>query len=607
MVGEKVAEAEAVPTPVRSLTQSSLNSSSSNGLAITEQAEKLKDVSLRIRGTMRMDVRGRRKRTHHDPDLDANDSQKRPRLCEQPAGTGEAMSLAKEEASGSQATQAGHIPARDEEVARWLSVAPSSAFASFGGSLEAMCRRMAALPANQLRVVLQKFAYRRAWGDPDSTTLAWMEAFVVAILAYDYGVHIRMPARVKRGSDTTTCISNDAAQPDVWAGSGEKGVISDTHHQIVRISAGRAAAAAGIHPYTDVGELFLELVYQDLPELLLRDAALAGVEVISAAGEREHLLEKSGRAQLLQTILRDASLVQSVAEARAAREAVDRAVDAAKVDGKLSDGEAADLKNTLQLEINLDFGTRHEDAALEAYEVKIGVRTYGQQHRIKVAMPRAGPGEALLRFPVPGSGCKSTIEAAAAANAAATAAVADASGPAVSGAATNVETQGCTKGHADEDAYFYITGFTDAIVDIPKGPASPAGDSLGTETLVVEVKHRMGKIQEPPNIYDVVQLSTYCHVLGCSRGHLVQCLRSHDARGSPGSNQHELHVTLLDFSPGSPDRRGFDEHVLPALYGMAEAVYAVRGDEGKRIELLKAADPAARTALTRQLCPHLDR
>eukprot|EP00971_Amphidinium_carterae_P211446 4195422-Amphidinium_carterae.1 len=33
--------------------------------------------------------------------------------------------------------------------------------------------------------------------------------------------------------------------------------------QTLRISAGRVAAAAGIHPYTDMGELFLELVYQE--------------------------------------------------------------------------------------------------------------------------------------------------------------------------------------------------------------------------------------------------------------------------------------------------------------------------------------------------------
>lgn len=32
---------------------------------------------------------------------------------------------------------------------------------------------------------------------------------------------------------------------------------------VLRISAGRAAAVAGIHPYAEVGEIFLELLYQD--------------------------------------------------------------------------------------------------------------------------------------------------------------------------------------------------------------------------------------------------------------------------------------------------------------------------------------------------------
>merc|ERR1719498_395579 len=101
------------------------------------------------------------------------------------------------------------------------------------------------------------------------------------MLARSLGVHISKPKAAAPLSSTT----GPALAPIPLVGS---------RRQILRISAGRAAAAAGIHPYTDVGEVFLELLYQDLPELLLHDAALAGVEVISNADERERLLEKSG-------------------------------------------------------------------------------------------------------------------------------------------------------------------------------------------------------------------------------------------------------------------------------------------------------------------------
>merc|ERR1719445_2748761 len=62
-------------------------------------------------------------------------------------------------------------------------------------------------------------------------------------------------------------------------------------------------------------------------------------------------------------------------------------------------------------------------------------------------------------------------------------------------------------------------------------------------------KHRMGKIRDPPNIYDVVQLASYCRVFGLVEGVLVQCLRGELAGGDVG----QLHVMPLDFSEGSTD------------------------------------------------------
>ena len=40
---------------------------------------------------------------------------------------------------------------------------------------------------------------------------------------------------------------------------------------------------------------------------------------------------------------------------------------------------------------------------------------------------------------------------------------------------------------------------------------------------------------------------------------------------------------------GSPDRIGFDQHVLPNLYAAAQGVYAARHDQAWRVKLLQAA------------------
>jgi len=131
-----------------------------------------------------------------------------------------------------------------------------------------------------------------------------------------------------------------------------------------------------------------------------------------------------------------------------------------------------------------------------------------------------------------------------------------------------------------------------------------------TETLVVEVKHRMGRIQEPPNIYDVVQLCSYCRVLGCARGDLVQCLRDGPGLSGPGTNRPvgggvgDLHITRIDFSEGSRDRVGWDKYVLPGLYEVARAVYAAREDQEIRLRLL-AANPQERIDIVGCICPHL--
>lgn len=572
----------------------------------------VRDVGLRLKGMQRMEVRGRRKHRVADSSnassvsaTEGEPSEKKMRTDELPADL-----------------------TTESELHRWLKVAPAAAHKTFSTGPEAVLRRLSRQPAQKIKGVLQSCSRRRAQGDRDVDVLTWMEGFLVAILAKDFGVHVRMtlegpvdavaPAR-DDPDDSVELISESyapcpskqgqaAAMPSkparlLRAPSWGNGAAP---RQTLRISAGRAASAAGIHPFTDMGEFFLEMVYQDLPELLLKDSALVEVEIVSKQDERERLLEKSGEVTVLEEILRQGAKSVGLEGIRAARDAVGKAIANSVKAQRLTADESAELRNTLEMELNLGFGMLHEDAAIAAYEARVGMPVYGDQYRIQVAMPCGGPQEALAQsFPPTGTGNKQNIDAKAAAAAAKRAATK---------AAGNVE-------NVEEDRpYFLLTGFTDGIVDVPKNASAPSrcrpspeqqkqrltsapAYTGQLETLVVEVKHRMGKIQDPPNIYDVVQLCCYCRVLGCARGDLVQCLRD-----GPGldAGVGELHVTRIDFTEGSADRDGFDKHVLPAMYEVARAVYAVRDDEMARLRLL-AATPEERLNLIGCLCPHLQK
>lgn len=342
--------------------------------------------------------------------------------------------------------------------------------------------------------------------------------------------------------------------------------------QILRISAGRAAAAAGIHPFADTWEVFVELLYQDQPELLLMDAARAGIEVVSPAAERARLLSKSGEASNIEAALARAKEAAGIEGLQHSQEAVRVLLQVAEKAKRLTAAEIEDLRSILQSEMNCEFGARHEDAAIDAYALRVRAPVYGQQRRVSVPLP-AEPTEALTTvFPMPGI-------------------------------------DGCSRGQAGAEAkpFFRLTGFVDGMVDLPRESCASVDSTAPKDTLVVEVKHRMGKIQDPPHIYDIVQLGSYCRALGCSAGHLVQCLRA-GVRGA-ATDVGTLHVTRLDFSEGSRDRQGWDKHVLPSLYKTASAVYEVRKSPEARIRLL-AASPlgtSERGDIIAELCPHLAR
>merc|ERR1712048_1000929 len=117
-----------------------------------------------------------------------------------------------------------------------------------------------------------------------------------------------------------------------------------------------------------------------------------------------------GQAILLKAFLDEAANASSVEGASKAREAVAQAVAAAEQVGNLTLDEAAQMRQMLELEINMEFGARHEDTALGDYATRVGSQVYGEQERVKIPMPPGGPHEALLHaFPNPTDRCKAAM------------------------------------------------------------------------------------------------------------------------------------------------------------------------------------------------------
>eukprot|EP00929_Paragymnodinium_shiwhaense_P086442 TRINITY_DN46952_c0_g2_i1.p1 TRINITY_DN46952_c0_g2~~TRINITY_DN46952_c0_g2_i1.p1 ORF type:complete len:425 (-),score=103.32 TRINITY_DN46952_c0_g2_i1:410-1684(-) len=341
--------------------------------------------------------------------------------------------------------------------------------------------------------------------------------------------------------------------------------------QILRIPAGKAAAIAGLSRFDDVGELFMEFLYQDLSKLYVHDAALLGLEVelVSEESVRRDLVEKSGCAKLLEEVQKTAKAAEDAQAVNAACRKVDEVLKIPAPDSKLSDGELQELRKLLLKDIRCGYGSRREDPVLEAYEDIVRTRVYGKQRWLSQRLPKGGASEALATLCAPRR--------------------ADAGGANEPQAAV-----------AKDATYFKLVGKVDGFVDITvQGEASK---------VVVEVKNRTTRMVDPPEVNDVIQLCTYCRILGLEHGHLVQSLRTtrRDKQKQGTDDTRDVLVSRLSFAAGSMHRKGWDGTVLPSLYAFADAIYAARRDDGLRYRLV-AADAAERQAIVESLCPHLAR
>jgi len=116
-------------------------------------------------------------------------------------------------------------------------------------------------------------------------------------------------------------------------------------------------------------------------------------------------------------------------------------------------------------------------------------------------------------------------------------------------------------------------------------------------SLVVEVKHRMNRLSSPPPFYDEIQAIVYSLMYQVEVCEIVQVLRTKHARKRKretesnsedkkgGNTTFSVHRVYLNDAI-MKHRENFFNLLLPRLYSIVEAVYAIREDDTKRYRLL---------------------
>ena len=144
----------------------------------------------------------------------------------------------------------------------------------------------------------------------------------------------------------------------------------------LRVSASDVAAMTGFHPYKNLPELLMKLVYQGrLGQALLQaDANLLGVEIVS---EEESLIELATKAggdtvSALKSALMVKDGSRKVANVQEASKIKKKIMEEAKKTTKLNKQELEILKEGSRSAVDTGYGTANEGEALDLYEATVG-------------------------------------------------------------------------------------------------------------------------------------------------------------------------------------------------------------------------------------------
>ena len=146
------------------------------------------------------------------------------------------------------------------------------------------------------------------------------------------------------------------------------GDYDDRFRQILRFSVSKVAQLTGFTHFPRgpeaLVEMFLELLFQDLQHVLLQDAALLELRLISHEENMNQIISHlSAEAQKQVAVVRNADLLATEDVSKMSKR-ISGIISQEAKKGNISLASADDLLSSISYEINTSFGLRHEEAAI---------------------------------------------------------------------------------------------------------------------------------------------------------------------------------------------------------------------------------------------------
>jgi hypothetical protein len=347
----------------------------------------------------------------------------------------------------------------------------------------------------------------------------------------------------------------------------------------LRVSASNVAAMIGFHPWKNLPELLMNLVYQgrDGQRLLRRDSKLLGLTIVSEETILLQLAAKAGDStrMALQSALQIKDGSKKVETVELAKTLKEKVLQEAMKTGKLDKKELKVLSEGARSAVDTGYGTAHEDGALDLYEKQCGwpveqrnaeVREWpfvrledaklgpDQESVTRVEQPTVVPLETAssgFRKPTVAVESSNNTEAQEEPQTNATAKrqkVVDLtdesdvclppSDPpmdaktAFISSCIGIPVATETERSDNIKPFFSIMGSVDGIRDelapsTDKGSSeSPSDDdSWVFRKVIVECKHRMNRIHVVPPLYEQIQTTVYCLMHQIDEADIVQVMR----------------------------------------------------------------------------------
>ena len=438
-----------------------------------------------------------------------------------------------------------------------------------------------------------------------------------------------------------------------------------TRNDSLRLSASRIAALTGFNPYADLPNLILDLIYQGYAGqiLLSQDASLLGMELVSRDTAMEELLAKAAtsatevaktakdkaEAKEIQTAVKQITKIQrgeakppsTVASATKMKtqtlakigEVQKKLPKTSKA--KLSSGEVKMLNESIRSVVDTNFGTHHEDEALNLYEKRYGCEVRERNEGVYCwdfvrgeEVDDSAGGDDNVPATLANEPTVLPLGLAKKLYGNADEDICDNGGEGKLSKAPGCvdltddvdddsERAGPIKKSGDrEDSkpparkkqrsrpFFSILGSIDGIRDelfYAPPAASACGDSDRQDSeqeswtlrpIVVECKHRMRKLYNPPPLYDQIQSTVYCFMHGTDEADLVQVLRSEKKKtaakpkkkeSATDSEEARPHPKLTDFGYVAESKTVGDNNGDDSATGESKLVEKENGAENDAV------------------------